>query len=124
MVLSNIEVIHFFTVIPLYDSILCESIANQLINLRLVIYSHPSNINTPLINIYQLRYSIIPKDFAALLITDIISTESGPLQSPFPPLDLSSRCYNLSRALSPKHAKKSAGSCSWDPLLAPVENRL
>jgi hypothetical protein len=41
-----------------------------------------------------------------LKITNIISAKSRPLQSPLPSLDLSSRCSNLSRALSPKHANK------------------
>jgi hypothetical protein len=41
-------------------------------------------------------------------ITDIISVESGPLQSLLLSLDLSSCCSNLSRAPIPKHASKSA----------------
>jgi hypothetical protein len=45
-------------------------------------------------------------------IPHIITTKSGPLQSPLPSLDRSSRCSNLSRALGPEHTNKSAGFCS------------
>ncbi len=41
-------------------------------------------------------------------ITTIICAETGPHKSLFPSLDLSSRCSNLSWALSPKHVNKSA----------------
>jgi hypothetical protein len=56
--------------------------------------------------------------------TIIIYTESYPHQSPFPSLDLSSRCSNLSWALSPEHANESAGSCSGGSVSGPLANRL
>ena len=57
-------------------------------------------------------------------ITIIICTESGPLQSPLPSLDRSSRCFNPSRALSPEHADKSAGSCLGGSSSGPLTNWL
>lgn len=45
-------------------------------------------------------------------LTDIISVESRPLQSLLPSLDLSNRCSNLRRALSPEHASNTARSRS------------
>jgi len=60
----------------------------------------------------------------SLTSTYIICAESWLHQSPFPSLDLSSRCSNLNRALSPEHADESAGSCSRDPVLATFQNRL
>ncbi|KAF4626696.1 hypothetical protein G7Y89_g11464 [Cudoniella acicularis] len=56
--------------------------------------------------------------------TAIICAETGPLQSPLPSLDLSSRCSNLSRALSPEHADKSAGACLGGSSSSSLENRL
>jgi hypothetical protein len=64
----------------------------------------------------------IGKDSARII--DIICAETGPLQSPPLSLSLSSRCFNLSRALNPDHAAMSAGSYSGDPLLGPLENQL
>jgi hypothetical protein len=48
-----------------------------------------------------------------------VSDDTWAYQSPLPSLDLSSRCSNLSRALSPEHASESAGSLSGGPILAP-----
>jgi hypothetical protein len=39
-------------------------------------------------------------------ITSKVSDDNFAHQSPFPPLNLSGRCSNLSRALSPDHANK------------------
>jgi hypothetical protein len=51
-----------------------------------------------------------PRKFSKVSI--IIWDDNFAHQSPFPSLNLSSRCSNLSRGLSPGHANKSAGFCS------------
>jgi hypothetical protein len=51
----------------------------------------------------ELSFEILSHDFHYNL------QQSDPYQSPLPSLDLSSRCSNLSRALSPEHANESAG---------------
>ena len=42
-------------------------------------------------------FSILPPSVTLPVLSDIISVESGPLQSPLPSLDQSSRCSNVSR---------------------------
>ncbi len=67
-----------------------------------------------------------------LRVTNIISVESGPLQSPLPSLDRSIRCSNLSpnliphlsRALSPEHADKLIELYLRGFTFSSVDNRL
>jgi hypothetical protein len=72
--------------------------------------------------IYAQTRSLFLSTFWLPNLTTIISDDNWAQQSPFPSLDLSSRCSNLSRALSPEHANESAGSCSRDPFLPPRES--
>ena len=51
--------------------------------------------------------------------TNTISDDGLDHQSSLPSLDLSSRCSNQSRVLSPEHANELARSCSGEPLLVP-----
>ena len=52
-------------------------------------------------------------------LTHIVSDDNFAHQIPFPSLNLSSRYFNMGRALSPDHANESAGFCSEAPLPAP-----
>lgn len=54
------------------------------------------------------------------LASDIITDDNFAYKSPFPSLDLSSHCFDLSLALSPEHANDSTGILLRDPLLAPL----
>ncbi len=56
--------------------------------------------------------------------TTMISDDTFAYQSPFPSLNLSNRCSNLSRALSPKIANESTGFCLEGPLPAPYESAI
>jgi hypothetical protein len=95
---------------------------NRCINTQslhlLMAVSRTTSQNTQLflqLDIRDTSSSVSLDEHPSISITSIISTESGPLQSPLLSLDRSSRYSNLSRALSPE----LAGLCPRDPLLAP-----